>query len=123
MVGGGGSEGEEMRWRERDGGLRRRGRKKRNRAEGEICFGRVNNLGLVPVVQKVTANVSVCLWDLRLPTCLYVHACLCQCLFNCVLLPLLYFQNNGCGGQGIYLWELQSTITLFSALCCNPRTV
>ncbi len=45
--------------------------------------------------------------------CLYVYACLYQCVFESVLLPLWYFHNNGCGGQGIYLWELQSTMTLF----------
>lgn len=57
----GGGRGNEV--EKRDGDPEERRTKEERRRDRGFCFGGVNILELVSLVQKVTANISVCLWD------------------------------------------------------------
>lgn len=76
------------------------GKKRWWKQRGSILLWRGKLSGAVD--WKLVPRVRVC-----------VCVCLNQCVFNCVLLPLWYFHNNGRGGHVIYLWWLQSTMIPF----------
>jgi len=84
-----GGGGEEIRWREREGGLRKTGRKNKNLGEEAFCFGGINILELVPV-QKITLLVRKrqCASEgFTLVSCV----CLCTCVNTRVCLIVCYF--------------------------------
>lgn len=61
--------------------LKRRKEKEEEQGERALCCGGVNILELLPAVQKVTANITVCGLD-GLSYCMFV--CICMFILLCV---------------------------------------
>lgn len=82
---------EAQRGRENEVDLKRRRRRKKKNREGTLCFGGVNILELLPTVQKVTANINVCIWiflNLFGPSyvCMHMHVYTILCVIVCYFL-------------------------------------